>query len=87
MGTEEVSDVRVYVAWWTGQRAKVVKAGALCAYYSLGSDFPNGFKEVLCLLHAPCKRELWKTNKSARHCLYITTFILFLMQWHFIMGD
>lgn len=76
-GIEEVGDVRVSVAWGTGEQAEGVKAGTLGSYFIL--------EKVLCLFHAQYKGILWKTNKSARHCLYIIQFILFLIHGHFIV--
>ena len=43
-GTEEVGDVRVYVAWETGKQAEGEKAGTLGSYFIL--------EKVLCLFHA-----------------------------------
>ena len=76
-GNWEVGDVRVYVAWWTGEQAEGMKAGTLSSYFIL--------EKVLCLFHVQYKAILWKTNKSARHCLYIMKFILFLTHGHFIV--
>lgn len=69
--------MRVYVAWETGKQAEGEKAGTLGSYFIL--------EKVLCLFHAQYKGILWKTNKSARHCLYIIKFILFLIHGHCIV--
>ena len=65
------------MAWWTGEQAEGMKAGTLSSYFIL--------EKVLCLFHVQYKGILWKTNKSARHCLYIMKFILFLIHGHFIV--
>lgn len=40
------------MAWWTGQQAERVKAGALYSHFTLVSDFPNGLEDAIYLFYA-----------------------------------
>lgn len=85
-----------FVTWeflWPIGLAEGMKAGTVCAHLTLVSDFHNVWKKlfVSSMIRLECKGILWKMNMSARYHWYILTFALppplFLMQWHFIIGD
>lgn len=88
-GSEDVSDVRVYVA---GSCADGLREGRQEHSSDLLSPsplvFPTAWRQLCAfsMLRLECKRVWQKTNKPARHCVYRIMFI-FLIQWHVTTGD